>query len=207
MPPTIITDTMWTLGYYAVIVFGILIAIGLFVSKNTQNPPPLNARAIKPVPQAKPIVPVVQPKSLAPKITKVEIPVVEEKQAPVLEPKSIAAPAPVEPTVAPVETTVAPVETTVAPVETVATAPAKSSIDDTFEAYRQAMLASGPRQMEEEARAEFQSKNGAANSSVWREQTANLRQSLKDETAAAFLERTNTSINDRMVAIFDAVKA
>jgi cytoskeletal protein RodZ len=203
--PVMISDTVWTLGYYAVIVFGILIAIGLFVSKDTQNPPPLNARAIKPAPQSKPVVPVVQPKSLAPKITKVEVPVVTveaPKAEPVLEPKSL-------PIVAEEKKeeiiNVAPVEA-VAPVEPVAPT-VKSSIDDTFEAYRQAMLASGPRQMEEEARAELQSKNGAANSSVWREQTTTLRQSLKDETAAAFLERTNTSINDRMVAIFDAVKA
>jgi hypothetical protein len=204
--PVMISDTVWTLGYYAVIVFGILIAIGLFVSKDTQNPPPLNARAIKPAPQSKPVVPVVQPKSLAPKITKVEVPIVPveaPKAEPVLEPKSLPV----------VSEEKIPIVTEEKKEEIINDAPVaptpivKSSIDDTFEAYRQAMLASGPRQMEEEARAELQSKNGAANSSVWREQTASLRQSLKDETAAAFLERTNTSINDRMVAIFDAVKA
>ena len=62
-------------------------------------------------------------------------------------------------------------------------------------------------QMEEEARAELQSKGGHATLQTWRHQTASLRSSLKDESAADFLERNNTSINDRMVAIFDSVGA
>jgi len=101
--------------------------------------------------------------------------------APTMEPKALVAPAPAEPKAA--------------------------SVDDTFEAYRQAILASGPLQMQEEAQTALQSKNGAANYAAWRDQTAALRNSLKEETAAAFLERTNVSINDRMVAFFDAVKA
>jgi hypothetical protein len=59
--------------------------------------------------------------------------------------------------------------------------------------------------MEVEARLELQSKGSS--SAAWREQTASLRSTLKDESAASFLERTNTSINDRVVADFDAIKA
>ena len=128
---------------------------------------------------AKPIVPVVQPKAAAPKLVKLDAP------APTMEPKALVAPAPAP-----------------APAE-----PKAASVDDTFEAYRQAILASGPLQMQEEAQTALQSKNGAANYTAWRDQTAALRNSLKEETAAAFLERTNVSINDRMVAFFDAVKA
>lgn len=128
---------------------------------------------------AKPIVPVVQPKAAAPKLVKLDAP------APTMEPKALVAPAPAP-----------------APAE-----PKAASVDDTFEAYRQAILASGPLQMQEEAQTALQSKNGAANYAAWRDQTAALRNSLKEETAAAFLERTNVSINDRMVAFFDAVKA
>jgi hypothetical protein len=161
-----------------VIVIGFLILFGLILSKGTTVN--LSQRAAQPA--AKPIVPVVQPKAAAPKLVKLD------KPAPVMEPKSLALPA-------------APVEA--APVE----AAKPVTIDDTFEAYRQAILASGPLQMQEEAHTALQSKNGAANFAAWRDQTTALRNSLKEETAAAFLERTNVSINDRMVAFFDAVKA
>ena len=159
------------------ILIGFLILFGLLVSKNAVVN--LSQRAAAP----KPIVPVVQPKAVAPKLVKLD------KPEPVMEPKALAAPPAPEP---------APP----APAE-----PKASSIDDTFEAYRQAILASGPLQMQEEAVTALQSKNGAANFAAWRDQTAALRNSLKEETAAAFLERTNVSINDRMVAFFDAVKA
>lgn len=173
----------------AVIVLGFLIAFGLILSKGaTVN---LSQRAAQQKQPLKPIVPVVQPKAAPPTIVKLE-----DKPAPVMEPKALVVP------VAPAPEAAAP-----AVPETPAETTKKSAVDDTFEAYRQAMLASGPRQLEEEARAEMQSKNGFGNSATWREQTAVLRNSLKDETAAAFLERTNVSINDRMVAIFDAVKA
>ena len=140
------------------------------------------------VQRSAPIAPLVQPKSvktvlpakIVPQITKV-IP------TPVLNTKSVV------PVMPPKPKTEAP------------KLPAATPVENTFEAYRQAMLSSGPRQMEEEARAELQSKG--ASSASWREQTASLRSTLRDESAASFLERTNTSINDRMVAIFDAVKA
>lgn len=182
-----------SLFWATLLIVGFLILFGLLLSKGTS--PNLSQRAAQQKQALKPLVPVVQPKSAAPNIVKLE-----DKPAPVMEPKAL-----VLPVVAP-----ATVETAVV-VEDGATeadsVPKRSAIDDTFEAYRQAMLASGPRQMEEEARAEMQSKNGLGNSATWREQTAVLRNSLKDETAAAFLERNNVSINDRMVAIFDAVKA
>jgi hypothetical protein len=162
------------------IVLGFLILFGLILSKGaTVN---LSQRAAAP----KPIVPVVQPKAAAPKLVKLDAP------APTLEPKALTVPAAPEP---------------VAPAPPAAETKPAATIDDTFEAYRQAILASGPLQMQEEAHTALQSKNGAANYAAWRDQTAALRNSLKEETAAAFLERTNVSINDRMVAFFDAVKA
>jgi type IV secretory pathway VirB10-like protein len=176
-------SVFWGLGL--VLVF--LIFFGLLLSKNSSVN--LSQRAVA----AKPIVPVVQPKAVAPKLVKLD------KPEPVMEPKALVAP------VAPVEAPQPPVEEA-KPVE--AAPEAKPvTIDDTFEAYRQAILASGPLQMQEEAHTALQSKNGAANYAAWRDQTTALRNSLKEETAAAFLERTNVSINDRMVAFFDAVKA
>jgi hypothetical protein len=181
-------SVFWGLGL--VLVF--LILFGLLLSKTSSVN--LSQRAVTP----KPIVPVVQPKAVAPKLIKLD------KPEPVLEPKALAVPvAPVE-AAAPAEEA-KPVE--VAPVEAAPVEPKPVTIDDTFEAYRQAILASGPLQMQEEAQTALQSKNGAANYAAWRDQTAALRNSLKEETAAAFLERTNVSINDRMVAFFDAVKA
>lgn len=172
-------SVMWAL----VIVIGFLILFGLILSKGTTVN--LSQRAAQPA--AKPIVPVVQPKAVAPNMIKLD------KPAPVMEPKALVLPA------------------VPAPVEVAESAPVEVAkpvtIDDTFEAYRQAILASGPLQMQEEAQTALQSKNGAANFAAWREQTSALRNSLKEETAAAFLERTNVSINDRMVAFFDAVKA
>lgn len=180
--------------YYLIALIAVLVLIGIFASSTSTSS--LAQRS-----QQKPIAPVVQPKAvpkpvlpmkIAPKITKVGEPLMNPKSfakitkvAPVMNTKSLpsAAPAPAPP------------------------AKIVETVDSTFEAYRQAMLASGPRQMEEDARAELQSKGGASTLQTWREQTAALRTSLKDESAASFLERNNTSINDRMVAIFDAVKA
>ena len=176
------TSVLWGLG----IVLVFLIFFGLLLSKNAVVQ--LSQRAAVP----KPIVPVVNPKAVAPKLIKLD------KPEPVMEPKALVeVPAPVAE---------APAPEPVVPVAPVAETKS-ASIDDTFEAYRQAILASGPLQMQEEAHTALQSKNGAANFAAWRDQTAALRNSLKEETAAAFLERTNVSINDRMVAFFDAVKA
>lgn len=207
LPYLFSTENPW---WALLLVLLALWGLGFILSKNTPSVN-INQRAAVPVKVAqKPIVPVVQPKALAPKIVKLDAP------APTLEPKALIVALP-EPVVSVQET--APVAKEEVVVAAPAPAPAveqaqpqeqatkAETIDDTFEAYRQAMLASGPRQMEIESRAEMQSKNGPANNSVWREQVSSLRQSLKEESAAEFLERTNTSINDRMVAIFDSVKA
>lgn len=138
-------------------------------------------------------IPVVQPKAASPKIAQVQdkVPVLEPKseKVPVVELKSEKVPV-VEP------------KSVIQPVQT-----QKESVDSTYEAYRQAMLHSGPRQMEEESRAEMQNKAGHSSLSQWRDQTAALRKQLDSEDAGEFLERANMSVNDRMVAIFDSVKA
>jgi len=166
------------------ILFGVLLLIALIANSNTKA----ETMAKKPLakPASKVVVPVMQPKAVAPKISKVE-------KLPVFEPKSFEIAAPVAPIVeAPVEAPIA------VPVETA------NDVDKTYESYRQAMLSSGPRQMEEEARAEIQSKAGFPQ---WRHQTAALRRQLNSEDAGSFLERANVSVNDRMVAIFDSVSA
>lgn len=168
------------------IVIGALILLGLLA--NSSPPNTLNQRKAaapaKPAPklEAKAAPAPALPAKAGPKIERV----VETKK-PVLQPKSVSAPAPVAPAV-------------------VQTKPA--TIETTFEAYRQAMLNNGPRQMDQEARAEMtQMKTTGVNAELWREQTASLREQLKNETLAEMLERTNVSINDRMVAMFDSVKA
>jgi hypothetical protein len=177
-------------NYGLLTVLIVLVLIAWLATKPTGS---MNQRSAH---EDKPIVPVVQPKAVTshkpvlpakvvPKITKLEaIPKVDKVDTPVMNPKSVT------PVMNPKSVLPALVEP-------------KDDVENTFEAYRKAMLSSGPRQMEEEARTELQSKTGSA---AWREQTASLRSTLRDESAASFLERTNTSINDRMVAIFDAVK-
>ena len=171
------------------ILFGIMLLIGLIANASTKTQP----LAKKPV--AKVVVPVMQPKAVAPKISKVE-------KLPVFEPKSFEIAAPVAPIVeAPVE---APVEVAIEAAPIAVAVETANDVDKTYESYRQAMLSSGPRQMEEEARAEIQSKAGFPQ---WRHQTAALRRQLNSEDAGSFLERANVSVNDRMVAIFDSVSA
>jgi hypothetical protein len=77
--------------------------------------------------------------------------------------------------------------------------------EQTFEQYRQAMLHTGPRDMEYQARAEMQSKGGMGNNAMWREQTASLRKSLSKD-AASLLDEMNVSINDRVVSDFNSVR-
>ena len=78
----------------------------------------------------------------------------------------------------------------------------KKGMDATYEAYRSAMLGSGPRQQMETMKLETKTGNVPP---AFRQSVANLK--MPDEDTAAFLARTNVSVNDRMVAIFDAVKA
>jgi hypothetical protein len=142
------------------------------------------------------VVPAAAKPLLAPKVFKVEAQTLEQKKTlsdvktekkPVLEAKMV----PPAPVATPVE--VAPVTK-----ETVAeTKPSK--LDSTYEAYRNAMLSSGPRGQLETSK--LQTKTSG---NTWR-QSSSLK--LPDADTAAFLERTNVSVNDRMVAIFDAVKA
>ena len=80
------------------------------------------------------------------------------------------------------------------------------SSEDTFEQYRQAMLHTGPRDLENQARVEMQSKGGLGNSALWRAQTASLRKSLGDDDAAEFLERSNISVNDRVISSFNTYR-
>lgn len=77
--------------------------------------------------------------------------------------------------------------------------------EQTFEQYRQAMLHTGPRDMEYQARAEMQSKGGMGNNAMWRTQTASLRKSLQKD-AASLLDEMNVSINDRVVSDFNNVR-
>ena len=172
---------LWT----AAILIGVLLLIALV--GNAAAPSSLNQRlatlqkkvAVMPVKVAekKPVLEALS--RPVPRIVKVE-------EKPVLKPLSlpVAAPAP-------------------APVEAPAPAPV-----DTFDAYRQAMLSSGPRAaLSEESRVQMQQKGRHGNSAQWREQTATLRSELQNESVASFLEGMNTSVNDRMVGIFESVRA
>jgi hypothetical protein len=84
-------------------------------------------------------------------------------------------------------------------------APEEMTAEQTFEQYRQAMLHTGPRDMEYQARAEMQSKGGMGNNAMWREQTASLRKSLEKD-AATLLDEMNVSINDRVVSDFNNIR-
>jgi hypothetical protein len=84
-------------------------------------------------------------------------------------------------------------------------APEEMTAEQTFEQYRQAMLHTGPRDMEYQARAEMQSKGGMGNNAMWREQTASLRKSLEKD-AATLLDEMNISINDRVVSDFNSIR-
>jgi hypothetical protein len=131
------------------------------------------------VEQSEPVQePVLQAKSLE------EVPVEEPLQEPVPEPVQ-------EPVV-------------LAEVAEVIEGPKEMTAEQTFEQYRQAMLHTGPRDMEYQARAEMQSKGGMGNNAMWREQTASLRKSVPN--AASLLDELNVSINDRVVSDFNSVR-
>lgn len=162
--------------------------------RSVQRPAVAPTKVAPPAPATAPakVVPAAAKPLLAPKVFKVEAQALEQKKTlsdvktekkPVLEAKML----PPAPVAAPVE---------VAPVE--ASKPV-SKLDSTYEAYRNAMLSSGPRGQLESSK--LQTKTSG---NTWR-QSSSLK--LPDADTAAFLERTNVSVNDRMVAIFDAVKA
>jgi hypothetical protein len=141
-------------------------------------------------------------------LAQVEESVQEAVQEPVLQAKSLeveeeVVEPEVEPEVEPVELApVVPAEV-FAPVEE--QGPKEMTAEQTFEQYRQAMLHTGPRDMEYLARAEMQSKGGMGNNAMWRAQTASLRKSVPN--AASLLDELNVSINDRVVSDFNSVRA
>jgi len=150
------------------------------------NPSPLVQRSVQrpavvapPAPAAPAAVkPAAKAPLLAPKVFKVEPQALEQKK------------------------TLSDVKTEKKPVleaKMVPSAPVATKLDSTYEAYRNAMLSSGPRGQLESSK--LQTKTSG---NTWR-QSNSLK--LPDADTAAFLERTNVSVNDRMVAIFDAVKA
>ena len=200
--------------YGLIILIGALILFGLiFTSSTSTTLKQRSKKAIVPkVPKMQPKT--VLPQKISPKITKLDF----EKTAPVMNPKSYE---PIEEKVEVIEEKeVVEIEKTLEepPVEVVAEEkieievveppaappselPTLNDVDSTFEAYRQAMLASGPRQMEEEMRHElFQTKSFHS----YRNQQRALKQKLNMSTAE-FLESNNTSINDRLVAMFDSI--
>lgn len=181
-------------------------------------------KAAAPAPSAPVAVPVVNPQAVAPAkpalvapkvlkvdgavaTKKVEIARVEKKPVldvksveiaapqaaapkPVLEPKSVEIEAPVAaPEVVAPEPVAAPEAPAPVP------APTKSSLEATYEAYRNAMLSTGSR-----AAAEPKAAPAPFFASA-------IRSAFGSENTADFLQRSNVSVNDRMVAIFDAVKA
>jgi len=155
----------------------------------------------EPVPETMP-EPVLETKSMPePTIEFIETVLLQEAEEPVIEAEL---PQLVEEVVQPEE----PVVSAPAAIEEVikAVAPPKSSAEATFEQYRQAMLHTGPRDLEKQARVEMQSKGGVGNSALWRAQTASLRKSLGTDDAADFLERANISVNDRVISSFNAYR-
>jgi hypothetical protein len=149
--------------------------------------PVLETKAFEPEPTLEVIETILLEQAEAPMI-EAELPQLEE----IVEAEPVA-----EPVAAP----------TVAIAEVIkAVAPPKSSAEATFEQYRQAMLHTGPRDLEKQARVEMQSKGGVGNSALWRAQTASLRKSLGTDDAADFLERANISVNDRVISSFNAYR-
>ena len=165
-------------------VVGIQILIALIANyKTNQAPTNLYQRAAPAAAAAaasRPVVPVVNPQAAKLQAPKV-VPVAQKKTQPELSEKPTLEAKAYAPQTAPQE---------------------KKGVEATYEAYRSAMLGSGPRQQMETMKLE--TKTGGV-PPAWRQSVAALK--LPDEDTAAFLARTNVSVNDRMVAIFDAVKA
>lgn len=209
-------------------ILGSLVAFGVFNGMGGKPHAHVEASAVK-VEQA-------EPRKAGPLITKIEpvevmadateevvadameevVAEVDAPVEPVLEPKSFEAEVMTEEVVeaelieeAPVAIEEAPIVE--APIEVLMPVPVeavkpKASSEETFEQYRQAMLHTGPRDLENQARVEMQSKGGLGNSALWRAQTASLRRSLGAADAAEFLERSNMSVNDRVISSFNAYR-
>ena len=197
----------------ALVLIVALIALASSNSKGTSLAQRKAPEAVKPAPT----VPTLQPKSAgrpAPLIVRSSAP---EPSKPVMQPKSVevvVAP-PVAPVVVaepePVAEVVAEPAVADIPVapEEPAEIPVEKALDSTFEAYRKAMLSTGPRrQLEENVRAEMQMKHSMGNNRAWRNQVSSLRKNFKNqESLQDYLENSGASINDRMVAMFEAVEA
>lgn len=187
----------------AAAILGSLVAFGVFSNKHKHSHSHANAKSVNV--KASPLAPKVmaRPGPLISKVNSVITPPEQKEVAktpePTLQPKSLPAllPAPIALETKPVSH---PEEMT-KPVSH----PEEMTAEQTFEQYRQAMLHTGPRDMEYQARAEMQSKGGMGNNAMWREQTASLRKSLTRD-AATLLDEMNISINDRVVSDFNNVR-
>ena len=171
----------------AAAILGSVAAYGFFSGAFTKH-----SHAKLEIREAKPAKPTKSSKS-SPLITKIKsVPIAEvpEKIEPTLEPKSLAVPEALADVVEAPE----------------AESVKAGSAEETFEQYRQAMLTTGPRDLEHQARVEMQTKGGMANNAMWRAQTASLRKSLENDDPALFLERSNISVNDRVLSSFHASK-
>lgn len=171
----------------AAAILGSVAAYGFFSGAFTKH-----SQAKLEILEAKPAKPTKSSKS-SPLITKIKsVPIAEvpEKIEPTLEPKSLAVPEALADVVEAPE----------------AESVKAGSAEETFEQYRQAMLTTGPRDLEHQARVEMQTKGGMANNAMWRAQTASLRKSLENDDPASFLERSNISVNDRVLSSFHASK-
>lgn len=169
------------------VVFGVLVVIALIL---TGSPQTINARAAvakthEKLQEKKDVV-------LAPLSQRQAPPIVKFTPAVKLETKSLSAP-----------------EVVPAPAASAApAAPAvpetKSKLDATFDAYRNAMKASSQRSADAHS-VSIAQKAGSANSAAWREQSSSLRSALRGQNTAAYLESMHQSVDDRLVAMFDAV--
>ena len=173
-----------------VLAFGVMVLIALIA---TGSPSSVNARAhaaaaarnVKVAPkEIKEVV-------LNPLTTRAAPAIVRHTPAVTLETKSVTPVAAPEPVAAPV----AAPEPVAAP---------KSKLDATFDAYRNAMKASSQRSADAHS-VSIGQKAGSANSAAWREQSSSLRSALRGQNTAAYLESMHQSVDDRLVAMFDAV--
>jgi hypothetical protein len=173
----------------AAAILGSLVAFGVFSNKNKRHS---HSHAnTKSVVKKSPLAKTKKSGPLISKVNSVTTPPLD-KEEPTLQPKSLPklVPSPVSYEMGTKPMSVGPEEMTA---------------EQTFEQYRQAMLHTGPRDMEYQARSEMQSKGGMGNNAMWREQTASLRKSLPKD-AATLLDEMNISINDRVVSDFNNVR-
>ncbi len=186
----------------AAAVLGSVVAFAVFSGKQKNHShAQVKSAMVQPAPKkavpAREVVPTIKKKS--PLISKVNPAVIAE---PVLEPKAVETQA--LPSVVPLSVPEVPQVPQVPQVPSVV-GKEDLTAEQTFEQYRQAMLHSGPRDMEYQARAEMQSKGGMGNNAMWRTQTASLRKSLHKDVAS-ILDEMNVSINDRVVSDFNSVR-